>query len=128
MEEKYKPNPEAFWQITFPLILGSALIIALGVWVIVAAITGSDIRQYADTSAILVLIPFILLTLIPVALTSLLAYGLIKLNQILPKYTQQGIKFVTQVADTIQKIADKIVEPAFRVESFWASLRTLFRR
>ncbi len=127
MEEKTKTNPTAFWQITFPLILGSTLIAALAVWAVIAAISEKGIRQQADTSAILLLAPLILISLVPLALTGLTAYAIIRLNKILPKYTRRGQELASQAEEKIKNLADKLAEPVFRIESFWASLRTLFR-
>ncbi|MBS1250430.1 MAG: hypothetical protein MAG431_02024 [Chloroflexi bacterium] len=124
MKEKNQPTSGAFWQITFPLILGSILIAAVGI----GAIIGNDIRQQADTSAIVLLVPFILLSLIPLSLLAIMAYGIIRLNNILPKYTQQAQELASQVEGKIKILANKIAEPVFRIESFWASLHVLFRQ
>jgi len=128
MEEKQKIKSETFWQITFPLILGSLIIAALATWAVITAVNGNDIRKQADVSAIFLLAPFLLCTLIPLALTAITAYGIIRLNKILPKYTRQGQEFVSQVEEKVKILADKITEPFLRLESLWASLRALFRR
>ena len=128
MEENQKTSHEEFWQITLPLILGSLAILGLAVWTVIAVISGNDISQQADTSAVLLLVPFMLFSLVPLAIVGLTAYGVIYLKKVLPKYTSQGQKFASLVEEKTKNLADKLVEPVFSMESFWASLQTLFRR
>ena len=128
MEEKQKIKSETFWQITFPFILGSVLIAALATWAVIMAVNGDGVRQQADVSAIFLLVPFMLCALIPLILTIITTYGIIRLNNILPKYTRQGQDFVSRIEEKVKTLADKLIEPVLRLESVWASLQVLFRR
>jgi len=128
MEENKKTNRKEFWQIIFPLIIGSLMILGLAIWTVIAAVNGAEINQHANVSTVLLLIPFMFFSLIPLAIIGLTAYGITYLKKVLPKYTQKGQEIASLVAEKTRDFADKAATPIFSVESFWVTLRVLFRR
>jgi len=127
-ETHEKHRQETFWQITFPLIIGLALIIGLVALTIATAAQGGNVSQAADTSLIFLLIPTMLMALIPLALLVGLAYGIIWLNKNSPPYFKQAQDAMITVRDGVRAGADKLVEPVLNINSKLASLDALKRK
>lgn len=128
MKKNKKENHENFWQITFPFLLGSLVILGLAIWTVGAAIGEQDISPPANTSAVILLLLFMSLSLFPLAIIGLAAYGIIKFNKILPEYMRKGQTITSQIEEKVEHFANKAASPIFRVESFWSTFRILFRR
>jgi hypothetical protein len=128
-----KPKPvrsktqrkESFWQITFPLILGVALILGMAAWTMATAIQGGNVSQSADTSLTFLLIPAMAMALIPLALFAGLAYAVIWLNQNITPYLRQAQEAMVMVRDGVRAGADKLVAPVIRFKSRMAALEVL---
>lgn len=122
-----KIRREVFWQITFPLLVGLLLIIALAGWTIFTAVL-SDVRQAADTSLIFLLAPMMILVVIPLVLLAGLAYGVIWLNHNISGYLHQAQDAFVQVRDGVRRGADKVVEPVLNFKSKIAAFDVLKRK
>ena len=117
-EAEKKHRREVFWQIAFPLILGNLIVLGLAAWVMITTVTpGGSIRQAADTSLILLLMPTLIMVLIPLILLAVLAYGVIWVNQKLPSGLHQVQGTILMVRDGIENGANKLVEPVIRFKS-----------
>ena len=93
-----EPNPltqrqhrkEVLWQITLPLAIGVLLVLAAGIGVGYAgASKAGPVDRWASISTIWLIIPMMAVALIFLAVTAALAYGLMRLNALLPRYTRQ---------------------------------------
>ncbi len=116
----------AFWQVTFPIVMGSIVILGLGIWAAVGAAEGADVSRFADISAVILIIPAMLFSLLPLALLVVLIYGLSRLLHILPKGMRRVKAFLEHVHDGVVTFSTKTVEPILRVKSLWAGLKSVF--
>ena len=119
---------EAFWQITFPLIVGVAFVVILSILTVLAATGGGRITQAADAALIILIVPLMLVTIIFTIIFGAIAFGIIKLNEVLPLYTKQAQDAIARVRQQVQVGSDKAVEPFLRIQSFFASLKALKRK
>ena len=128
-EAENKHHREVFWQIAFPLILGNLIVLGLAAWVIITTVTpGGSIRQAADTSLILLLMPTLIMALIPLILLAVLVYGVIWVNQKLPSGLHQIHGTILMVRDGIETGADKLAEPVIRFKSKLAAFEVFKRK
>ena len=119
---------EVFWQITFPLIVGVILVLVLAVLTLFAATGGGSVKQAADASLIFLIIPLMIVTVIFTIIFGALAYGIIKLNGMLPFYARQAQDIFMRVRQQVQLGSDKAVEPFLKIRSFFASVEALRKR
>jgi len=119
---------DVFWQITLPLIVGLVFVLILSVLTVLAATGGGNITQAGDAALIILIVPLMMVTIIFTIIFAAVAYGIIKLNEILPLYTRQAHDALARVRQQVQMGSDKAVEPFFRVQSFFASLKALKRK
>ena len=119
---------EVAWQITLPLVLGLIIILSLFAWTIISAAQGGSVSQSADTSLIFLLIPTMVMALVPLAITAGLAYGVIALIKVLPKYSYKAQEAMTKVQGLVQTGTDKLVEPIIRFKSTIAAFEVLRRK
>lgn len=119
---------ETFWQITFPLILGLVFALVLAVLTFVAATGDGRIAQAADAALIFLIIPLMMFTLISTIIFAAIAFGVIKLNDVLPFYTKQAQDIFAMVRQQVQMGSDKAVEPILKIQSFFASVNALKRK
>lgn len=131
------PNPvtrrkhrrEVFWQVTVPLLVGAILVLAAGVGVIYVGATNlTPVDRWASISIIWLIIPMMFVALIFLAVITSLAYGLVRLIGILPKYTRQVQDLFVSIEARVKSAADSAVEPTLRVQGIIAGLRALRRR
>lgn len=121
-----EPNPktqamhkrEVFWQITVPLVLVGALVIAAAVMAILAGAQGNS--KWADISLIALLLIVILLSLVVLAILALLAYGALMLNSKVPPYAHLTQNFFKQVSIKVEEISDLLVEPILLLKGWKA--------
>ncbi len=126
---------EAFWQITFPLILGIILVVVALAGVILAGrkpVTEGNnlpvVSRWADISLIWLILLGMVISLSALALFGALAYGVTWILRVLPPYAFQAQVIFWRIQATVQKGADLVVEPFLRLRSFWAGLRALRRK
>ena len=102
------------------------LILLLAGGTIWAAVGGrEEVSRWADVSIIWLIGPQLIFLLIFLMLLSALAFGLIKLIEILPRYTRVVQDFMLLVSLRVREIADRAVEPLLRVHSTRASFDAL---
>ena len=132
-----EPNPltqrqhrkEVLWQITLPLAIGVLLVLAAGIGVGYAgASKAGPVDRWASISTIWLIIPMMAVALIFLAVTAALAYGLMRLNALLPRYTRQLQDVFVVIEARVKRAADAAVEPALRARSAFAGLRALRRK
>lgn len=138
MNQKPKPerNPEthkahkreAFWQITFPLIVGAVIVLILSILTVIAATSEGRITQAGDAALIILIVPLMMVTILFTIIFAAFAFGIIKLNQTLPIYTRQAQDFFAMLRQRVVAGSDKAIEPILRIQSFFASLKALRRK
>jgi len=123
-----KHRKEMFWQITFPLILGTLVFIGLVAWTIYAAAAGFNIRNTADVSLVFLIIPAMVMLLVPLAILIGMVYGVIWLNKNTAGFTFRAQKVMDQIKDGVTQWSDKAVEPVIGIKSRLASFQALKRK
>ncbi len=111
---------EVLWQITIPLVVGLLLVITACVLPVAAVVQGNGVRVWADISAIWLILPTMILSLIPLALLGGLVYGITLLLGKTPAFFFRVQGVFNQVRDTVRQYADKTVEPVLKIRSFFA--------
>ncbi len=120
---------EVLWQITVPLLLGVLVILALMALTIVSAVRGlSLVDRWADISLIWLILPMLFVTLLFALITGAIAYGIIKLIGVLPRYTLRGQGLVGILGARVHQISDAVAAPFIKVDSFGASLKATQQR
>ena len=115
---------EVFWQITFPLVIGSFIFVGLavlGIW------TGNaQVRsQEADASLIWMMTSVIVASFLFLIILSIFTYGVIRLIGILPQYSKRGLDVILQIQLRVCQMDDRLVEPILIFHEFVGSLRAL---
>lgn len=116
---------EVFWQITFPLILGTLLLLGVCGLTVGVAVGGWPLALWRDISMIWLLLPALILALIVLAIVGGLAYGVIRLIGILPGFFYRLQRMFETVAIRSRQIADRIVVPVLRIAGWRAGIRRL---
>lgn len=116
---------EVLLQITLPLVIGLVLILLLAVLTVITATGGGSVAQAADASLIFLIMPLMIVTVIFMIILGAVAFGITKLNEILPIYTRQAQDALLRVRQAVQSGSDKVVEPILKIQSFLATLGAL---
>ena len=113
------------WQILVPIIVALILVIAASV----AVATGSDAStsRWADISTIWIIIPLLFSALITLILLGGIIYGMAKLLDITPIYTQKLTALIRLAAEKIEGVADASTKPIFFVEELSAKIKSIFQ-
>jgi hypothetical protein len=128
MEEKRKnPAGSPFWQIAMPMILGGILIILLGVGIVLEVSPG-NISRFAEISTVLLLIPYMGLSLIGALLLVGLIVLTVKIITGLPVYTSKLLELVGRLHEAVKKVSDVAVAPVIRPAAILGGLKGLWRR
>ena len=115
-----------FWQVTLPLMLG--IVIFLGAGLGVALADNNAVSRWADVATLWLLLPWLLVTLIFLVILGGLAYLMARLLIALPPFAHRVQIVFARIAALVRQYSDQATEPVLRYDSFWAGLRTLWRR
>lgn len=117
---------EVFWQITVPLVVIVFLCAGMsGLVIWSAAVSNPNISRWADVSFIWLTPPVILGLLITLVLVGGLAFGIIKLVQVLPPYARIVQDFFVKVLVKTRQISDQLVAPLIQTKGLAAGAREL---
>ena len=113
------------WQILVPILIALVLVIAVSV----AVASGSDAStsRWADISTIWIIIPLLFSALITIIILGAIIYGVAKLLDITPVYTQKLTALIHLAAQKIKAVADASAKPIFFVEELSASIKSVFQ-
>jgi hypothetical protein len=114
-------NRQRFWQIIFPIVLFSLLIIIVSGFTIFAGAV-SD-RLWADISIIWLVIPVLMFSLVIIAILAGLIYLMTRLTKVTPNFTRRVQNLFSRLEKGTRKIADSSVQPILWVEQFKYSMR-----
>jgi uncharacterized membrane protein YhdT len=114
------------WQILLPFLVVAGVIIAGAVLIVKGGASRTSV--WADVSVIWLLVPALFLALALMVLVITIIYGMVKLLQIMPRYTgkTQGM-FIRLSAGTL-KVADGSTKPFFWFKQAGAVIKSIFRR
>ena len=138
MEKAHLPSPaehpsyqrhrrELWRKILAPLLIATALMLALFAWIGVATfVENGEVGRWAAISTIWIVIPVMCGGVIVLALFGGMVYGMARLLQVLPPYTGYAQRIVWRVQGYVKRGADMAVKPVFGAEGLIASIRRLF--
>jgi hypothetical protein len=81
---------------------------------------------WADISTIWLLIPLLIFVLITLVILGGIIYGMAKLLNITPVYTQKLYALIRLVTKKIENVADASAKPIFFFEELSASIKSIF--
>lgn len=120
---------DVLWQITLPFVVGVLVILIFGALVIVSAVKGPEgVSLWADISLIWLIIPALLITLLAAAVLGALLYGVIRLIDVLPRYTYKAQLLLNTVQRKIAQFSNTAAEPVMKASTWTAALKALFRQ
>lgn len=116
-------------QIWLPLILSILIILAGAVFAVLA--TGSKtggvtVAKWSYLSTIFMLIPVFLFGFILLVIIAGLAYGVIRISQVLPFYGLLAQNLVVKFQYYVTMVSNKTVSPLLHIKGWNAGLRKLF--
>jgi uncharacterized membrane protein YhdT len=113
------------WQILLPILLVVLLILTAGVFVTKAG--SSDARLWADVSTIWIIAPLLILALGCATALGFVIYGLAKLLQIAPRYTNKAQQYAALGSAGVHRIADGIVQPILWLGQIGGVFKNFFK-
>ena len=120
----YKAHKKDFiWQILVPILVILLLVIIASVTVTMRP--AGDASLWADISTIWLLIPLLFFALISIIILAAIIYGMSKLLNITPTYTQKLYALILLAGEKIKGVADGTTKPIFLVEGISASLKSV---
>ena len=117
---------EVFWQITFPILVISVILLLLAV--MATGLSAEKASTWADISIIWMIIPALIFSLLTMILLAALVYLTIKLLHILPFYFFKGHNWFLLVNVRIGRIDDRLAEPFVRLRAWKAGAGALGRQ
>ena len=130
VHESYKRHRrQLISQILLPMVIAALLFVALIILVNVAAFrSNGDVARWAAISAIWIVIPIMIASLIFILVLGGLVYLMKRLLNITPAYTGLAQDFVHKLMIRIRLLADKLVKPVIFLDSVGASINRLIGR
>jgi len=126
-EKKKTPAGSYFWQIIFPVIIGTLLILLVGIWVILYTSPG-NVSRFAEISTVLLVIPVMFSSLLLFLLFGALIALVIKIIQGLPTITEWILEKLNWVHNGIQSVSEIAVVPVIRPAAMLAGIRRIFSK
>ncbi len=125
-----KHRRQTFWQVLFPVILASLLLVALAVLAMVTTSgAGNDLdTHWANVSLIWILLPTIFGSLIWLAILGGLIFGMVKLLGVLPNAFAIIQHALMRASQIVTNVSDKVSAPVIKTKGFWAGARRLKNR
>jgi len=121
----YQRHRRELWRkILAPLLVATALLLALFAWIGVATFRDNgEVGRWAAISTIWIVIPVMCGGVIVLALFGGMVYGMARLLQVIPPYTGYAQRIVWRAQAYIKRAADMAVQPIFGAEGLFASIR-----
>jgi hypothetical protein len=119
---------EVFWQIILPLVIGILLLLAaLGAIIFSATQPVSELRRWADTSLVWIILPSLFFAFILLAIMVGFVYVLSRITGAVPRIAFRIQQFIERGGSQITRLADLMVEPILRIQAIWAAAQRLAR-
>ncbi|MFH1447115.1 MAG: hypothetical protein ABIG43_06895 [Chloroflexota bacterium] len=124
-----KHRRQSMWQILAPLLIFCVLVLAAAVIIAINAGQGSgDVSQWADTSFIIMILPAMLISLIPLVLLVGLICLTAQLLKKIPVYSFSTQQFFKRVTKFISIWADRSVKPIIVLQEILAGISNIGER
>jgi hypothetical protein len=121
---------EVLWQITVPFILLILVFLAFVVITVASGVRGDGeaVSVWADISLIWLIIPAMVFILLFSAILGALAYLVVKLIHVIPRFTVKVDRVLKHISDKARDISDTSAKPVIAPASAWAAVKAFFRR
>jgi heme/copper-type cytochrome/quinol oxidase subunit 2 len=111
-------------KIVLPLILATLIVIGVSILIGYATFADNgDVKRWAEIATIWIVIPIIIFALIVLALLGAMIYGMSRLLNVTPRYTNLAQYYVFWFTAKINQFADSLVEPVLTIKT-WISMIT----
>ena len=128
MEKRKEPAAgSGFWQIIFPTIIGTIVILLVCVWVVMGVGAG-NITRFAELSTVLLVIPVLFFSLISLFVLGALIYLVVRLMHGLPSITSRILEFLEKIRVVVGKISDFVVKPVIQPTAILRGIREVLPR
>jgi sterol desaturase/sphingolipid hydroxylase (fatty acid hydroxylase superfamily) len=117
---------EVFWQITFPILVISLVLLLLAV--MATGLSSEKASTWADISIIWMIIPALIFSLLAMIILAALVYLTLRLLHILPFYFFKGHNWFLLVNVRLAHIEDNLAEPFLRLRAWKAGAGALGRQ
>lgn len=115
---------EAFWQITFPLVIGILLLLAAVAVIIISATQPvTDVGRWADVSLMWLILPSLFFALILLVLLIGFVYLISYLLRLIPHYALVVQLYFEAGKNKISQLSNLSIEPILRIRAIWAAMR-----
>ncbi len=115
---------QSFWQVTFPIVLASLLLLVFLILIIVfSGGFGDNLTSIGAAAAVFVVIPHLLGLLIWLAILIALAFGVNALKEILPGKGVLVLEFLHRMQLETHKISNLAAQPSIRFASKAAQIK-----
>lgn len=111
-----------FWQITFPALIGSLIILMLGAWIVLESNPGT-ISRFAELSTVLLVIPVFFSSLLLLVVLGALIYLVLKIIGGLPSITGRILSVLEKIQHGAEVISKNIAKILIGPTVFLAGFR-----
>jgi len=126
-EKKKDPAGSFFWQIIFPTLIGSLLILFVGIWIILYTSPG-NVSRFAEISTVLLVIPVLFSLLLMMLLLVALIVLIIKIIQGLPSISGWILDKLEWIQKYVKVVSENVVVPVVRPAALLAGIRRIFSK
>lgn len=110
-----KQARERFWQVLFPVIFVSLLVVGLAVYIILNSRGGGvSLEQLGGVASIIIILPTVFGLILVLAVSIGLIYLLAKLTGVIPNLAQKVILVFRQAETEIKKVAVGAADPIIK--------------
>jgi hypothetical protein len=118
---------EVFWQIWLPIGIGAVALLTLGVMAGLSLQVGTEsAARWGNIAAMWLILPVFAVGLLSLFLLAGLIFGVVKLTQILPDYSEIVQMYAQRMTRLIKSTANKSVQPIMSIRSNNAALKRFF--
>ena len=116
-----------FWQVLFPVIFASLLVIGLLIYLVVASQGGGvSLAQFGGVATIIIILPALLGLIFVLAIFVAKIYLLAKLTGVIPDLARKVILAFGKTKTEIQKVADGAADPFIKLSEINAKAQQVF--
>ena len=126
-EKRESPAGSSFWQIIFPAVGGTILILLICVWV-VSGVGAGNISRFAELSTVLLILPVLFFSLIILVVLGACVFLSVRMIRGLPPITSRIVEFLDKIRDGVSKFSEIIVQPVIQPTAYLKGFRAIFSR
>jgi len=117
------------WQVWVPLAASLIIVLGFAILAILGAAVGSpQVERWGNISAVIVIVPWLVIGLVLLAIVGGSAYGVFFLLQKMPGWMLKVQLFMIQLALIIRQASDAATKPVMSVNTFSARVKALWRK